>query len=61
MYNGSDMFILDDVLSAVDAQVARCILYNAILGPLMKQQTRVLCTHNVQVYLFPQSFIYYYF
>ncbi|BBG99203.1 multidrug resistance-associated protein 11 [Prunus dulcis] len=48
MYNGSDMFILDDVLSAVDAQVARCILYNAILGPLMKQQTRVLCTHNVQ-------------
>ncbi|CAL9010883.1 unnamed protein product [Prunus brigantina] len=48
MYNGSDMFILDDVLSAVDAQVARGILYNAILGPLMKQQTRVLCTHNVQ-------------
>ncbi|KAL6144938.1 hypothetical protein ACLB2K_055628 [Fragaria x ananassa] len=48
IYNGSDMFILDDVLSAVDARVARCILYNAILGPLMKQQTRVLCTHNVQ-------------
>lgn len=43
------MFILDDVLSAVDARVARCILYNAILGPLMKQQTRVVCTHNVQV------------
>ncbi|RXH88432.1 hypothetical protein DVH24_000031 [Malus domestica] len=48
IYNGSDMFILDDVLSAVDAQVARCILYKAILGPLMNQQTRVLCTHNVQ-------------
>lgn len=48
IYNGSDMFILDDVLSAVDAQVAQCILYKAILGPLMNQQTRVLCTHNVQ-------------
>ena len=43
--------MLDDVLSAVDAQVARWILKNAILGPLVKQQTRVLCTHNVQVIL----------
>jgi ATP-binding cassette subfamily C (CFTR/MRP) protein 10 len=49
IYHGSDIFMLDDVLSAVDAQVAHRILYNAILGPLMKQHTRVLCTHNVQV------------
>ncbi|GMY33956.1 ABC transporter C family member 13, partial [Fagus crenata] len=48
IYHGSDIFMLDDVLSAVDAQVAQWILYNAILGPLMKQCTRVLCTHNVQ-------------
>lgn len=41
--------MLDDVLSAVDAQVARWILYEAILGPLMNQQTRILCTHNIQV------------
>lgn len=49
IYHGSDIVMLDDVLSAVDAQVAQWILYNAILGPLMKQCTRVLCTHNVQV------------
>ncbi|XP_030491896.2 ABC transporter C family member 13 isoform X1 [Cannabis sativa] len=48
MYHDSDIIMLDDVLSAVDAQVARWILYNGILGPLMKHQTRVLCTHNVQ-------------
>lgn len=41
--------MLDDVLSAVDAQVARWILQNGILGPLLEHQTRVLCTHNVQV------------
>ncbi|OVA01330.1 ABC transporter [Macleaya cordata] len=48
VYCGADIFMLDDVLSAVDAQVARWILYKAILGPLMNKQTRVLCTHNVQ-------------
>lgn len=44
--------MLDDVLSAVDAQVARWILHNAILGPFMDQKTRILCTHNVQVDVF---------
>ncbi|PON89300.1 ATP-binding cassette containing protein [Trema orientale] len=48
IYHGSDTIMLDDVLSAVDAQVARWILCHGILGPLMKHQTRVLCTHNVQ-------------
>ncbi|KAI5390951.1 hypothetical protein KIW84_075990 [Lathyrus oleraceus] len=40
--------MLDDVLSAVDVQVAQWILHNAILGPLMKGKTRLLCTHNIQ-------------
>ncbi|GMN36333.1 hypothetical protein TIFTF001_005927 [Ficus carica] len=48
IYHGSDIIVLDDVLSAVDAQVARWILSNAILGPLLKEQTRLLCTHNIQ-------------
>ncbi|KAI3939222.1 hypothetical protein MKX01_002090 [Papaver californicum] len=48
VYSGADIFMLDDVLSAVDTQVASWILYRAILGPLMNKQTRVLCTHNVQ-------------
>ena len=41
--------MLDDILSAVDAHVAKWILQNAILGPLMEHKTCVLCTHNVQV------------
>ncbi|KAI4355833.1 hypothetical protein L6164_004569 [Bauhinia variegata] len=48
VYHGSDIILLDDVLSAVDAQVARWILNNVILGPLMQGKTRLLCTHNVQ-------------
>ncbi|KAL6996729.1 ABC transporter C member 13 [Sarracenia purpurea var. burkii] len=53
IYYGSDIIMLDDVLSAVDAQVACWILYEAILGPLMNQRTRILCTHNVQVIFSP--------
>ncbi|XP_019436154.1 PREDICTED: ABC transporter C family member 13 isoform X3 [Lupinus angustifolius] len=48
MYHGSDVIMLDDVLSAVDVQVAQWILRNAILGPLMRGKTRLLCTHNTQ-------------
>ncbi|GAB4850548.1 ABC transporter C member 13 [Ancistrocladus abbreviatus] len=48
IYHDADIYLLDDVLSAVDAQVARCILHNAILGALVNQQTRFLCTHNIE-------------
>ncbi|XP_020232218.1 ABC transporter C family member 13 isoform X4 [Cajanus cajan] len=48
LYHDSDVVMLDDVLSAVDVQVAQCILHNAILGPLMQRKTRLLCTHNIQ-------------
>lgn len=52
LYHGTDTYMLDDVLSAVDAHVARSILQHAILGPLMKKETRILCTHNTQaIYL----------
>ncbi|KAL9323166.1 hypothetical protein ACSQ67_011219 [Phaseolus vulgaris] len=48
LYHDSAVVMLDDVLSAVDVQVAQCILYKAILGPLMQRKTRLLCTHNIQ-------------
>ncbi|XP_027928770.1 ABC transporter C family member 13 isoform X1 [Vigna unguiculata] len=48
LYHDSAVVMLDDVLSAVDVQVAQCILYNALLGPLMQRKTRLLCTHNIQ-------------
>ena len=52
MYHDSAVVMLDDVLSAVDVQVAQCILYNAILGPLMQRKTRLLCTLNIQVIVY---------
>ncbi|XP_019158537.1 PREDICTED: ABC transporter C family member 13 isoform X2 [Ipomoea nil] len=48
IYHGAHIYMLDDILSAVDAHVACSILQTAILGPVMKQRTRILCTHNLQ-------------
>ncbi|KAL2533987.1 multidrug resistance-associated protein 11 [Abeliophyllum distichum] len=48
IYQDSNIYLLDDVLSAVDAHVACSILQNAILGTLLNQKTRILCTHNIQ-------------
>ncbi|URE01087.1 ABC transporter transmembrane region [Musa troglodytarum] len=48
VYSDSDIYLLDDILSAVDSQVASWILHRTILGPLMNQKTRILCTHNPQ-------------
>ncbi|KAF8107543.1 hypothetical protein N665_0119s0010 [Sinapis alba] len=48
VYHGSDMYLLDDVLSAVDSQVGCWILQRALLGPLLNKKTRLMCTHSVQ-------------
>ncbi|ESQ55603.1 hypothetical protein EUTSA_v10024220mg [Eutrema salsugineum] len=48
IYQGSDMYLLDDVLSAVDSQVGCWILQSALLGPLLNKKTRIMCTHNIQ-------------
>ena len=48
MYSGKDVVLLDDPLSAVDANVGRAILDNAICGH-MAARTRVLCTHDMQM------------
>ncbi|KAF3326222.1 ABC transporter C family member 13 [Carex littledalei] len=48
VYHNSDIYLLDDIISAVDSQVALWILNNTLLGSLMNQKTRVLCTHNFQ-------------
>lgn len=49
MYRTSDIYLLDDPLSAVDAHVGRH-LFDEVIGPknkLCKRQTRVLVTHQV--------------
>nr|XP_020746844.1 canalicular multispecific organic anion transporter 1 [Odocoileus virginianus texanus] len=47
-YQNSDIYILDDPLSAVDAHVGKHI-FNKVLGPngLLKSKTRILVTHSI--------------
>ncbi|XP_008659190.1 ABC transporter C family member 13 isoform X2 [Zea mays] len=48
LYHNSDVYLFDDILSAVDSQVASCILEKAIMGHQLMQKTRLLSTHNLQ-------------
>ncbi|KND91987.1 ATP-dependent bile acid permease [Tolypocladium ophioglossoides CBS 100239] len=49
LYSNSAHVLLDDCLSAVDAHTAQWIFTNCIKGPLMRNRTCVLVTHNVQL------------
>jgi ATP-binding cassette, subfamily C (CFTR/MRP), member 10 len=44
-YQDKSVYLLDDILSAVDPGVARNIFNNCIMG-LLRYKTRILCTHN---------------
>ncbi|KAI8613473.1 P-loop containing nucleoside triphosphate hydrolase protein, partial [Chytriomyces sp. MP71] len=48
VYNDADIYILDDVLSAVDAHVDKHI-FEHVIGPrgLLKSKTRIFVTHGV--------------
>ncbi|KAK2168341.1 hypothetical protein NP493_1234g00004 [Ridgeia piscesae] len=50
VYQDTDMYLLDDPLSAVDVHVAKH-LFQHVIGPtgLLAQKTRILATHNVTV------------
>ncbi|ODQ63098.1 hypothetical protein NADFUDRAFT_72210 [Nadsonia fulvescens var. elongata DSM 6958] len=48
VYSDSDIILLDDVLSAVDAHVGKHIVEKCILG-LMSKKTRVLATHQLNI------------
>lgn len=47
LYSNARFIILDDVLSAVDAEVRQWILEKALSGELAAEKTRVLVTHHV--------------
>lgn len=51
VYARTDVLLLDDVLSAVDAHVARHILTQCLTGPLLRGRTVVLVTHQVALTL----------
>ncbi|NXT74733.1 MRP7 protein, partial [Zapornia atra] len=48
VYQEKELYLLDDPLAAVDAEVANHLMQKCILG-LLKHKTRVLCTHRTEV------------
>ncbi|KUI60006.1 ATP-dependent bile acid permease [Cytospora mali] len=51
LYSRAGIMILDDVLSAVDAHVGRCIVDQALTGELAEGRTRILATHHAEMCL----------
>ncbi|XP_054160851.1 multidrug resistance-associated protein 1-like [Oppia nitens] len=48
VYQNSDIYLLDDPLSAVDAQVGHQLFHEVISSKgLLRHKTRLLCTHNL--------------
>jgi ABC-type bacteriocin/lantibiotic exporter with double-glycine peptidase domain len=48
-YSSSDVVLLDDSLSAVDAYVGKAILENCLLNGPLADRTRILVTHALHV------------
>lgn len=48
-YSQSDVILLDDPLSAVDAYVGKAILENCLLAGPLANRTRILVTHALHV------------
>ncbi|KAJ2961221.1 hypothetical protein NQZ79_g3555 [Umbelopsis isabellina] len=51
VYSRAQHLLMDDVLSAVDAYTAKHIYQKCIMGPLMRNRTRLLVTHHVRLCL----------
>ncbi|XP_060531878.1 ATP-binding cassette sub-family C member 10 isoform X2 [Cylas formicarius] len=47
VYQNKSVYLLDDVLSAVDSKVAKHIFQHCVMG-MLKDKTRILCTHHMQ-------------
>ncbi|XP_066504379.1 ATP-binding cassette sub-family C member 10 isoform X2 [Hoplias malabaricus] len=47
VYMDKDIYLLDDPLAAVDADVAQHLMEKCILG-VLKNKTRILCTHRIE-------------
>lgn len=41
-----DVYLLDDILAAVDAHVAAWLVTHAINGPLLRNKTRIVCSNS---------------
>ncbi|XP_074435930.1 ATP-binding cassette sub-family C member 10 isoform X1 [Larus michahellis] len=47
VYQDKEIYLLDDPLAAVDADVANHLMWKCILG-VLKHKTRILCTHRTE-------------
>ncbi|KAK5643745.1 hypothetical protein RI129_007590 [Pyrocoelia pectoralis] len=56
IYQDKSIYLLDDIISAVDSKVARHIFKYCIMG-LLKTKTRILCTHHVKYLVQADSII----
>lgn len=56
-YSNSKHLILDDCLSAVDSHTALWIYENCLVGPVAKNRTIILVTHNVALTISQASFM----
>ena len=57
LYSNSAHILMDDCLSAVDSHTAQWIFSNCIRGPLMRERTCILVTHNVQLCVPSSDFV----
>ena len=57
MYCDNDIYIMDDLISALDAHVGKNIMHNCIIGYL-KGKTRILATHALQYTCFADRIYY---
>lgn len=57
LYSRAGIVILDDVLSAVDAHVGRCIVDLALTGELAEGRTRILATHHAELCMPKASYL----
>ncbi|XP_063161458.1 ATP-binding cassette sub-family C member 10 isoform X2 [Candoia aspera] len=48
VYQEKELYLLDDPLAAVDADVANHLMEKCILG-ILRQKTRILCTHRTEL------------
>ncbi|CCE72990.1 Piso0_000598 [Millerozyma farinosa CBS 7064] len=57
LYTGRDIFLLDDVLSAVDAKVGNDIMKNCFLNYL-KDKTRIMATNHTNMLMYADTIIF---
>jgi ABC-type multidrug transport system fused ATPase/permease subunit len=57
LYSPAETLIFEDILSAVDAPVARWICDNALRGDLVEGRTRIVVTHNPELCIATASYL----